>query len=104
MSLPREEQAELIDAIDQLGGREAWGVHAVRQAEFYVDPGVLTEQLMPRVTNLLNEIKRLTPVEQLPHVKLCDVNLNENYRDVTGGITDRFGSVQRSCVRALLGL
>lgn len=70
VGLPRSEQAELLAAVTALGGPEAWGVEELIPGRFHADPGILLEQLLPRVLQMLNEIMDATPVEQLSHTQL----------------------------------
>lgn len=72
MALPRDDQNELREAFAALGGEAEWGVRLPVVDQTRVDPGVLLENLLPRVLRLLNEIMDETPVERLSHVKIRD--------------------------------
>jgi hypothetical protein len=66
--VPRSDQHEFIHLLDQLGGRDLWGFRDIADMFTCVRPGMVTEQLMPRAAGALNEIMKLTPVEQLPGI------------------------------------
>ncbi len=72
VALPAADQDSLREAFAALGGAAAWGVHLPVFDQTRVDPGVLLENLLPRVLRLLNEIMDETPVERLSHVKIRD--------------------------------
>jgi hypothetical protein len=64
--LPPADRGKLKPLLTQLGGLERWGYEDL--ADFYacVKPGMVTEQLLPRAVDALNELMALTPVEELP--------------------------------------
>jgi len=103
MGLPRAKQADLIAAINALGGQAQWGVEVLHANDFHVDPGILLDRLLPYLCDLLNAVMRETPVETLANVKLSPPDLVPPQHGV-GGVTDRFSHPQWTCVRALLGL
>jgi hypothetical protein len=103
MALPRQKQAELMASINGLGGLALWSVRAQGNNEFFADCGVLLEQLLPRIVELLNLIMRLTPVETMQGVHLSAADLKAP-DDNQGLVTDMFSKAQSRCVRALLGL
>jgi hypothetical protein len=70
VGLPRDEAAEVVAAIEALGGQNLWGVQSLIPGRLHTDPGILLEQLFPRVIHLLNELMTHTPVEQLSGVNL----------------------------------
>lgn len=74
--LPRSSRQDILDAVDQLGGRGYWGIKNVMADEAHVDAGVLVERLLPRVAGLLNAIMDATPVDTLSGVELsaCTVS------------------------------
>ncbi len=59
--LPDDEQQEILDAMDALGGRMAWGVSVALDGSTVVDPGAFVDQLLPRVLTLLNTVMEYTP-------------------------------------------
>jgi hypothetical protein len=103
MALPAAKQNELMASINQFGGPTRWGVQVIRAGEFHADPGVVLEQLLPLILNLLNAVMRETPVENLSNVFLTPAHL-AGPQDGNGTISDSFSTAQRACVRALLGL
>ncbi|WP_157411321.1 hypothetical protein [Actinoplanes rectilineatus] len=102
MSLPRNRQTEIVDAIERMGGREQWSVQPYRGTELRVDPGTVLELLLPRIILLLNDVMRETPLDSLPEVSITPADsLPPASAD---GIFDEFSAPQRACIRALLGL
>jgi hypothetical protein len=70
VGLPRSDEADLLAAFNALGGMAEWGVEEAIPGRIHADPGILLENLLPRVVRMLNEIMDGTPVEQLAHVQL----------------------------------
>lgn len=97
--LPQHDVPDILKAVDQLGGREPWGIHAVRDDELYADPGVLVDQLFVHVLNLLNMLMLNTPVEWLPNVEsdLPNALPTETYP------LDRYSEINRNSIRWQLG-
>ena len=75
VGLPASEQAELLAAFTALGGKAEFGVEEVIPGRIHADPGVLLEQLLPRVLRMLNKIMDATPVEQFLGVSLQSSDL-----------------------------
>jgi hypothetical protein len=99
VTLPHADTARIAAAIDALGDNTQWGVESIIPGRLHFDPGLLVEQLIPRVLALLNGVMKATPVEQLGHVSL----------DVTDSLPphDRFdtlGEMNRQSIRWELGL
>jgi hypothetical protein len=103
MSLPASTQAEVTAAMTALGGLSRWGVEIVRPGDLHADPGVLLEELLPRVIALLNTLMQANPIETLEHVNLTPADLlpPPHGHDGPG---ERFSPVQTACLRRLLGL
>ena len=74
VGLPASDRDTLRKAFASTGGEAAWGVHLPIVDQLRVDPGVLLENLFPRVLGLLNEIMDETPVERLPQVTIRDAD------------------------------
>lgn len=70
VSLPAPEEPALRAAFVALGGLADWGVEELIPGRLHFDPGVLLEQLFPRVLDMLNKIMDETSVETLAHVTL----------------------------------
>ena len=70
LELPREDVTALLAGIGALGGRDAWGVRQVLPNQVHVDPGVLMEQILSRVIDMLNEIMRETSATVFQHAAL----------------------------------
>lgn len=75
VGLPAAEVRNALALIDQLGGREAWGVERDSEASLWVRPETLIERLFSGVLPLLNELMARTPVELLPGVNLAPADL-----------------------------
>jgi hypothetical protein len=63
--LPPADEAMILAAMSDLGGREAWGVQTGANGSALVDPADFVERLFPDVLNLLNTTMERTPVERL---------------------------------------
>lgn len=61
---------EVLDAMDKLGGRAAWGARQLLPNRVHIDVAVFIDALLPRILALLNELMERTPVEQLANVAL----------------------------------
>lgn len=75
VGLNSEDEADILNAMDALGGRARWGVEELLPGRFHVDPGVLVEAIFVEVIPLLNELMDLTPVESLPDANLTAADL-----------------------------
>ena len=100
VGLPFADEAELRVAFTALGGLAAWGVEDLIPGRLHVDPGVLLEQLLPRVLAMLNCIMDETPVETLAHVALQS---NDSLPPV-GPQAGPFDELNRQSIRWQLGL
>jgi hypothetical protein len=69
----------------------------------HADPGVLVEQLLPRVLLMLNKIMDATPVGQLSGVSLQPSDLKAPVAP-TGSYSDPFRETSRQSIRWQLGL
>jgi hypothetical protein len=99
VGLPVSDEAELLAAMDRLGGRDAWGAQTTIPGRTHVDPGSVVENLFELVPALLNELMEKTPVERLSHVILSD----EIAGPPTGGQSNPFEPWIRQSIRRLLG-
>jgi hypothetical protein len=72
--LPEADAPEILTAMDALGGRSDWGVKEIIPGRWDSDPGQFVEKLVPHVFDLLNDLMKLTPVEQLSHVSFTPEN------------------------------
>ena len=54
-------ETEIVEAMDRLGGRAAWGVRELLSGRVHIDAGVFVESLFPRVLGLLDELMAQTP-------------------------------------------
>jgi hypothetical protein len=100
VGLPASQQAELLAAFAALGDEEVWGVEELIPGRIHADPGVLLEQLLPRVLRMLNETMDETPMEQLSGVSLQSADLEPP----VGPHSEPFQEVNRQSIRWQLGL
>jgi hypothetical protein len=100
VSLPSSQQADLLAAIAAFGGNTDWGIEQLVPGRIHADPGILLEQLLPRVLRMLNEIMDATPVEQLTHVSLQ----TSDSQPPTGPQSGPFVELNRQSIRWQLGL
>lgn len=103
VALPRNDQADVLAAMERLGGRAAWGVRSIVPGRTYVDPGLLVDRLLVNVVELLNTLMAATPVERLPHVALSPTDMSPP--DLTGlNQIDPFAPWIRQSIRLQLAL
>jgi hypothetical protein len=103
VALPRNDEADVLAAMDRLGGRADWGVRPVVPGRTHIDPGLLVDRLLVNVIELLNTLMAATPVERLPHVALSGTDMNPP--DSTGSDqTDPFAPWIRQSIRLQLAL
>lgn len=103
VALPRSEEADVLAAMERLGGRAAWGVRPVVPGRTHIDPGLLVDRLLVNVIELLNALMAATPVERLPHVALSPTDMSPP--DSTGlDQTDPFAPWIRQSIRLQLAL
>jgi hypothetical protein len=100
VSLPSSQQVELLAALSGLGGHADWGIEQLVPDRFHADPGILLEQLLPRILQLLNKIMDATPVEQLAHVSLQP----SDYLPPSGPQSGPFVEMNSQSIRWQLGL
>lgn len=66
VELPRSSRERVLEAIDGLGGRSAWGVvYPFAEATPHLHPGTFVEQLLPRALSVLNALMDATPGERM---------------------------------------
>lgn len=64
--LPQRSRAEVLPALNKLGGLTSWGVGAPFEGDdLYLHPGDFVECLLPRALTVLRDLMRATPVEGL---------------------------------------
>ena len=61
VKLPEKDEKRILDGMDALGGRQAWGAQTAPDKSTVVDPGRFVEQLFPKVMTLLNAVMEHTP-------------------------------------------
>jgi hypothetical protein len=97
VGLPHAEADELVSAMDELGGRELFGVRQLLPDRIHADPGLLLDALFSRALELLDELMRLTPVERLEGVSIAP----EHHHPPSDGGFDEWS---RTSIRWQLGL
>jgi hypothetical protein len=105
VGLPRDDQNELLDAVDRLGGRERWSVttHAGPVGSTF-EPAALVDILFEHVFELLNALMRETPVEQMTGVDLTPEQVGPpSSTQASTGAWDPFDEWTRLSVRWQLG-
>lgn len=100
VGLPPQDEAELLAAMEALGGRGSWGVGPSGPYGTLVDPGLVVERLFDLVPCILNDLMDKTPIERLPGVQLS----NENLGPPTGDGSNPFETWKRQSIRFQLGL
>jgi hypothetical protein len=100
VGLPASQQADLLAGFAALGGDAAWGVEQLIPGRMHAAPGILLEQLLPRVLRMLNAIMDTTPVEQLSGVSLGPGDL----QPPVGAHSEPFHELNRQSIRWQLGL
>lgn len=98
VGLPREDLKAILDSMDALGGRSAWGVESPWENRMYSDPGILLDNILRRALVILNEIMHETPVEMLPDVRITPAAC-EPPSDPHG----RYSEMKREGIRWQLG-
>jgi len=97
--LPRSDGAQILEAADHLGGRDSWGFVDLIEDRLHFEPGILLDQLLPRMIDVLNELMEATPVQRLPRVSLKPGN------QVPPGSWDAaFSEHERQSIRWQLGI
>jgi hypothetical protein len=66
ITLPVENEGQILASMDNLGGQAAWGAGPGVGGAVVVDPGQFVERLFPAVLGLLNAVMAATPPEHVP--------------------------------------
>lgn len=100
--LPQADETELLAAMDDTGGRDAWGTKAVLPDRVFVDPGIFVERLFEHIIQLLNDLLATIPFEQ----RLGMTFTPQDYRprsETPKGPAEPFDPVRSTHIRWLLG-
>lgn len=103
IGLPADDEAEILAAMDALGGHARWGVRSLGAGMSHVEPAVLVDRLFDEVVKLLNGLMRETPVELLPHVTITAENSQPPVEDPPRGNFETFSEWNRLAIRWQLG-
>ena len=60
MALPSEHQADVLTAMERLGGKEAWSIQSYAGPQLRADPGTLLKKLLPLIVTFLNDAMQAT--------------------------------------------
>jgi hypothetical protein len=81
VTLPAENESQILASMDNLGGQAAWGAEPAAGGGVTVDPGQFVESLFPAVIGLLNAVMAATPPAfvrgQRPHLDSAHPWYNE---------------------------
>ena len=66
ITLPAENERQILASMDNLGGQAAWGACPGASGAVAVDPDQFVERLFPAVLGLLNAVMAATPPEHVP--------------------------------------
>ncbi|WP_336158579.1 hypothetical protein [Amycolatopsis sp. VC5-11] len=99
-SLPSADMAELITAMEALGGTEKWGVKEMIPGRMHAAPHILLEAILPPAISLLDSIMMQTPVERLPSYNASEVTLAPPSNDPLSPFSEN----NRKSIRWQLGL
>ncbi|WP_159038205.1 hypothetical protein [Streptomyces sp. WM6386] len=98
VSLPREDLQAILNSMDALGGRDAWGVESHWDNHMHAGPGTLLGETLERVVSVLNRIMQETPVESLQGVHVTPAQCMPP-NDPSG----RYSDMKREGIRWQLG-
>jgi hypothetical protein len=97
VGLPSADAQRLLNAMDALGGRSAFGLRILLPDRIHADPGKLLDAIFAGAVNLLDQLMRETPVERLAGtLQSSDTGPPQD--------DDIFGEEQRESIRLQLGL
>lgn len=99
VALPADDEKNILQAMDALGGRDKWGVRQLSANFNEVNPGVLVDKLFEEVTNLLDDLMDNTPIEKLSHIEKAQ-KTNGPPKEKAG---DPFSEWHRQTIRWQLG-
>jgi hypothetical protein len=97
VGLPHDDAVTILEAMDQLGGRDSWGVEELVPDRFHLDPGDLIDRMLVESIALLDALMQATPVDRIQGVAPEDV-------DVGPPNDAPFDEITRRSVRLQLGL
>jgi hypothetical protein len=70
LGLPPRDKERVLTAMQHLGGVSTWGVSRDEPNFPMIHPGILIEELLPRVFSLLDALLSATPIEQIDGARL----------------------------------
>jgi len=89
IGLPHRDADRLVQSLDKLGGRDAWGIEQLWEGRMHADPGLLIDQLIVQTAELLNDVMASTPVERLANVDEATLQTGPPDDDLFGGRSHR---------------
>lgn len=96
--LPSGKARAIVDASNNLGGIQAWGIKHTASM-YFVEPDTLIDKLVPAAFELLDRIIEKMPLENLSHVNLRPEDCQPPNDDI-----DTFSQANRDSVRWQLGV
>jgi hypothetical protein len=102
IQLPADNRAEIVIAMNALGGMGTWGARNITGGSVRVNPSIFVERLWPEILRVLNDTMTATPVEQLGNVNLTPPDLQPP-PDSTSGAAGTFDQANRNSIRWQLG-
>jgi hypothetical protein len=103
VGLPADDEADILAAMDAMGGRASWGFRPILPGKSHIEPAVLIDRLFEEVITLLNDLMRETPVELLPGVTLTPDDKKPPVDNPDRGQLNTFSENNRLAIRWQLG-
>jgi hypothetical protein len=70
IGLPASDEAELFVAFSALGADSSWGILPAKDGRMHIDPGLLLDQLFPRVLEIVNRIMKESDLEVIDGIQI----------------------------------
>lgn len=103
MRLPKKDELAILNSMDALDGRDAWGYKPFAPGYDNIKPGLLVDKLMEECIKLLNAIMKATPVERLSHIERANLQNEPPTDEASRGTLDIFSEWNRKAIRWQLG-
>jgi len=104
IGLPANDEADILMAMDAMGGRDSWGFRPLLPGRSHVDPAMLADRLFEEVVKLLNSLMKETPVESLAQVRVTAASKLPPKDKPDKGNFNTFSEWNRQAIRLQLGL
>lgn len=103
IGLPANDEADILTAMDAMGGRDSWGFRSSLPGRSHIDPAILADRLFEEVVKLLNNLMNETPVESLAQVSITADSKAPPQEDPNKGNFNTFSEWNRKAIRMQLG-